>query len=218
MRTFLDDFESTSKATVISVCPFPIKEYKTGLMPSEFLIPAAPFGEVATLVLDDAFFFVYIDESRGHIRSITPSLRLARSIVEDYCQAQLSRAPGAEPGLFSVQGAYSPKEALAKFQAEITEARARHKNWCERLVAIADDSWNANQKRASVSERSRDAAKFLGLTDRPWLSVAPAVAAEVVQYKSCPVCFENVHPQAIVCRSCKAVLDKEKYEKINKAA
>lgn len=217
MRTFLDDFESTSKATVISVCPFEINERKTGLMPSEFKIPAAPFGEVSTLVLDDAFFFVYIDESRGHIRSITPALRLARSIVEDYCQAQLSRAPGAEPGLFCVPGAYDAKTATAKFQAEILEVRAQHKNWCERLVAIADDSWNANQKRSSVSERSRDAARWLGI-DRPWLTVAPIKEENIVQYKACPVCFENVHPQAIVCRSCKAVLDKEKYEKINKAA
>lgn len=218
MKQFLDEFQSTSKATIVSVCNFEINEKKTGLMPQEYSIPAAGFGDISILPVDDAFFFVYIDEARGYLRSVTPSFRLAHSIIEDYVNGQLCRAEDAEPGLFCVKGEFTKEEIKNRFHAEITEARKKHKKWCEMLVAIGDDFWNSVQKRSSISQRSRDAANFLKI-DRPWLNVAPAAPVEeVVQYKDCPVCFEKVNPKAIVCRSCKTVLDKEAYEKINKAA
>lgn len=218
MQQFLEDFKSSSGATIVSICNFPITEDKTGITPNNFKIPKAEFGRVSVLHVEDGFFYVYIDDARGSIRSITPALRMARSIVEDYSNAQLAKTVDAEPGLFYVQGHYTIEEIEAKFPDEIKEARRKHTNWAERLVTIADDMYAANNKRSAVSDRSRDAARFLAL-DRVWLKVTPTIApiANVV-FKTCPVCFENVHPEAIVCRSCKAVLDKKKYEEYTKVA
>lgn len=217
MKQFIDEFQSSSEATIISICNFPIDEKKTGLMPSEYGIPPADFGDISLLTVDDAFFFVYIDEARGYLRSVTPAFRLAQSIVQDFINAQLCRAVDAEPGLFCVRGSFKKEEIKNRFHREIVDARARHKRWAEMLVAIGDDFWNSVQKRSSISQRSRDAANFLKI-DRPWLNVAPAVIEPTVEMKDCPVCFERVNIKAIVCRSCKSVLDKEAYDKINKAA
>lgn len=215
MKQFFDDIKSYSHATVISVCNFPITERKIGLNPSDYFIPKAEFGDIAIADVKDAHFFVYIDESRGSMRSITPAYRLAISIVDDFVQSQLGIDENSKPGIFCVEGAYGKDELRKQFDAEITLARQVHKSWCERLVAIADDSWTTNQKRSAVSDRSRDAARFLKI-DRVWLNVAPTAPIIEVKYKTCPACFENVNEKAIVCRSCRVIIDPVAYAKFTK--
>lgn len=218
MNQFMDDLLTSSVATIVSVCNYPIREVKVGISPNVFAIPAAPFGGVSVLHVEDGTFFIYVDSNRGSIRSITPSLRFAKSIVEDYCNAQLLKNSDQGPGLFYVPGALTAKEVEEKYGNLVKEARAQHTLWAKALIALADDNWNVNQKRSAVSDRSRDAANFLKL-ERPWISVIPVIApVENIVFKSCPVCYENVHPEAIVCRSCKSVLNKKKYDELNKVS
>jgi len=200
-------------ATVVSLVPFLIDESKPGMTPSRFYIEPAPKGLFSALLVTGCRHGVYLDEFRPVLVVPTSPEEVAEAICYDYKRGQLGLVVGeAEPGLFWVPGDFQHvdkhKELVARHQAEFRDAHAKQINWFKSCVALADDVWSKFKQRSMVSKMQKIAAMELKL-EREWLIDAEVTAS----MSECPVCFGKVHPKALVCRSCNAILNEEEYKK-----
>src|SRR5512134_1853178 len=81
--------EGQVKATVVSLLPYRVgPQYKPGLVPSEYIVPATENGKLGILIVDDCRAGIYIDQDRGVKETFVSGVTVARSIVEDYIISQ----------------------------------------------------------------------------------------------------------------------------------
>lgn len=199
--------------TVVSLVPFPIDETKPGMTPSRFYIDPASREGFSCLLVHKCRHGVYLDEFRPVLIVPTSPEEVSEAICMDYKRGQLGiRMTEAEPGLFWVPGDFAGKEKhkelVATFAKEFKEAGDLQKAWFMALVGLADDAWSRFKQRGMISAIQKIAASHLKL-EREWL-----LDVEVQEALSeCPVCYEKVHPKAIVCRGCQAILNEVEYAK-----
>ena len=120
----------------------------------------------------------------------------AREIAED-----IAREINSDSGEGSFHGVFVAAGA-APTEAELADATRRLQEFQRRLVAAADLEWERTKNPMFITDLERRAARQLGL-EKPWL-YDPRPLAE------CPVCAEKIKPGVAVCRSCGAILDREK--------
>jgi len=191
-----------SQATVISICPFPIKEFKPGLIPNTFEIPAVADGDIEILNIPAGIFYRQRIPVVGNIIEIpAPAVQVAESIVQDRLMGQLGTSENSKPGLFWVPGFYTKEEAKVNFKDEIYEVTRKQKKWFLDLVALADDDWNKYHQHKFISDIQRHAAHALGLI-KDW-SISVADASD----KRCLACYSPMNPKAIICPTCKTNQD-----------
>jgi len=87
-------------------------------------------------------------------------------------------------------------------EEELTEAHRKLDAFHRRLVEAADLEWERSHNPMFITDLERRAARELKL-DKPWL-YDPKPQAE------CPVCGEKIKAGVAVCRSCRAILNREK--------
>ena len=120
----------------------------------------------------------------------------AREIAEDIArEINNDSGEGSFHGVFVAAGE-TPTEA------ELADARRRLEEFQRRLVAAADLEWERTKNPMFITDLERRAARQLG-QEKPWL-YDPKPLAE------CPVCAEKIKHGVAVCRSCGAILDREK--------
>jgi len=120
----------------------------------------------------------------------------AREIAEDIArEINNDSGEGSFHGVFVAAGE-TPTEA------ELADARRRLEEFQCRLVAAADLEWERTKNPMFITDLERRAARQLG-QEKPWL-YDPKPLAE------CPVCAEKIKHGVAVCRSCGAILDREK--------
>ena len=191
--------QNSDFATVISICPFPIHEFKPGLFPATFSIPAVPEGGVETLIVGNRIIVRQRVPVIGNILEIpVPAVQVAKSIVDDRLTGQLLIKEGSRPGLFWVPGEYNNKEAAEHFAPQIADARMIQKQWFLDLVIMADDDWNKTHQHRFISDLQRYACRILGL-NRPWSTET----VDNVQDKRCLACYSPMHAKATICPTCK---------------
>jgi hypothetical protein len=120
----------------------------------------------------------------------------AREIAED-----IAREINGDSGEGSFHGVFVAAGDLPT-EAELADARRRLEEFQRRLVAAADLEWERTKNPMFITDLERRAARQLGL-EKPWLYDAKPLA-------DCPVCAEKIRPGVAVCRSCGAILDREK--------
>jgi len=131
----------------------------------------------------------------GDKRTLDVSLT-ARQIAED-----LARELNGDSGEDSFHGIFvaaGPEPT----EAELADARRRLAEFQRKLVAAADLEWERTKNPMFITDLERRAARQLGL-EKPWLYDPKPLA-------DCPVCAEKIKPGVAVCKSCGAILDKEK--------
>jgi len=201
-----DLMQSGLKATVVSMFPMEICEPKPGLYPGYFVIPAAPIGELSTLVIGDS---VYYQETKNEQMTTVrvPYSTVAESIVNDFMQGHIGRiVEVAEPALFWVPGPHDPASLYKHFRPTIEEKERRQLNWFRELVMIADDVWSRTRRHTSVSELQRHAARRLSIS-RPWL-------LKTDSDDLCKFCKAEVPFGAVICPNCRQIIDIAGYEKL----
>lgn len=201
------------KATVVSTLPFKLTEDKPGLIPPYYEIPPAEFGKVSILVVNDGYHSMLIpgtDEKTPPIKIPDPALTIANSLINDYVSAniEIDYGMGALPGLFAVDGEYSIKQITSIFSRQVEVALQQTYKWFERLVMRADDDWAKTHQHKSISEIQRAACNFLQFKNKEW----NFNVVEMLQYL-CWACKVQVHPEAIICSSCKAILNQVEFDK-----
>lgn len=200
--------ESSMNCTVVSIMPFPLKEHKPQIHPGYFQIPAARDKEVQCLPVGDSIHWMESPfKGMPPIKITETSKTMARSIVSDYIEAQLAVDTNSFPGLFWVEGHYTPNGIKLEHKAELDMARDAQNNWFVNLVRIADDDWQKAHTHQAISDKQRFAAKALGLVDREWVSVT----LDAIRIR-CPLCKEMVDPDAIVHSVCGYIIDPKRYE------
>jgi len=197
-----------SEATLISIVPFPIVEFKPGIYPGYFEIPGAR-GDDKPVILNigDSVFHVEIDENRSvTVKCVAEDM--ARSIVNDYLTSNLSYSEenDAMPGLFWKAGRYELADVLRKFSDDLILARNRQNRWFQELVKMADDDWEKTRQHKFISDMQRYACKSLKL-ERPWI-IIPKVGEG---FKKCVACATAIPEEAIVCPNCRCILNHEKW-------
>jgi hypothetical protein len=120
----------------------------------------------------------------------------AREIAED-----IAREINGDSGEGSFHGVFVASTATPT-DAELGDARRRLKEFQGRLIAAADLEWERSKNPMFITDLERRAARELG-QEKPWL-YDPKPLAE------CPVCGEKIKHGVAVCRSCGAILDREK--------
>jgi hypothetical protein len=120
----------------------------------------------------------------------------AREIAED-----IAREINGDSGEGSFHGVFVAA-GEGPTEGELGDARRRLEEFHRRLVAAADLEWERSHNPMFITDLERRAARQLGL-DKPWLYDPKPLA-------DCPVCAEKIKPGVAVCRSCGAILDREK--------
>jgi hypothetical protein len=120
----------------------------------------------------------------------------AREIADDIArEINGDSGEGSYHGVFVAAGDTPTEE-------ELRDAHRRLEDFQHRLVAAADLEWERTKNPMFITDLERRAARQLGL-DKPWL-YDPKPLVE------CPLCAEKIKPGVAVCRSCGAILDREK--------
>lgn len=202
--------------TVASYFPFVIREEKPGLIPGRFLIPASDTKEPELLVLERSIHYVYLDETRGSLQVRDPADEVARSIVEDFNNAQLGISEGCHPGLFWVPGAHTVESLKKEFSSRITAVKIAQMKWFTAICRIADDDWNKYHQHNVVSDFQRTAANLIGWKpeEHEWMNKR----AIVENSSRCPACQTLVSPELVICTTCKCILKPEEYKKLQFAS
>jgi len=120
----------------------------------------------------------------------------AREIAED-----IARELNSDSGEGSFHGVFVAA-GPAPTEAELADAHRRLEEFNRKLVAAADLEWERSKNPMFITDLERRAARTLGL-EKPWL-YDPKPMSE------CPVCAEFLKPGVAVCKSCHAILDREK--------
>jgi len=135
----------------------------------------------------------------------TMEVRLsAREIAED-----LVREINGDSGDASFHGVFvaaGPEPT----EAELEDARKKLETFQVRLVEAADLEWERSHNMMFITDLERRAARDLGL-EKPWLYDRRPT-------EDCPACGEKIKPGVAVCRTCGAILDREKAVKFGLAA
>jgi hypothetical protein len=134
----------------------------------------------------------------------TMEIRLsAQEIAEDLVrEINGDSGEGSYHGVFIAAGLEPTKE-------ELDDARRKLETFQRRLVANADLEWERSHNMMFITDLERRAARELGL-EKPWLYDPKPVA-------DCPACGEKIKPGVAVCRTCGAILDREKAAKFGLA-
>ena len=119
-----------------------------------------------------------------------------REIAED-----LARELNGDSGEGSFHGVFVAA-GDAPTESELADARRRLEEFQRRLVAAADLEWERTKNPMFITDLERRAARQLGL-EKPWLYDPKPLA-------DCPVCAEKIKPGVAVCRSCGAILNRDK--------
>jgi hypothetical protein len=120
----------------------------------------------------------------------------AREIADDLCREVNSDA-GEQSflGVFVIAGE-TPTEH------ELLLAHTRLDEFYRAQVASADREWERSHSFLFINDLQRRAAAHLGL-EKEWYY-------QVRETAECPGCGERVKPNVAVCKSCGAILDREK--------
>jgi hypothetical protein len=120
----------------------------------------------------------------------------AREIAED-----IAREINGDSGEGSYHGVFVAAGDMPT-DGELADARRRLEEFHRRLVAAADLEWERTKNPMFITDLERRAARQLGF-EKPWLYDPKPLA-------DCPVCAEKIKHGVAVCRSCGAILDREK--------
>ena len=216
-------------STIVSILPFRVIEKKPTLQPSIWVIEKSEPGDFSILVVDGASWWKHLEPNQPLLEIPVSSMRLAKSIIEDYCNSFIGANVGEQvPGMFYIPGKYT-KETIKKFvvtdesvQEEmnypvgttfeqlLTLARVKQENWYRTLVGMADVDWaRTNGNPRSISDLSRLAGQHLKLT-KPWMQDFQAF-----QLDACPACGQLTNLVYPVCRHCKAIINPAKAKELN---
>lgn len=150
-----------------------------------YRIPAPAPGETtATLEVTDRIDVIDMGDNR---RLEVPIH--ARKIAEDLASDL------GDFGVFVASGDKASEEEIAGAKAHLIDV-------AKKLVFEGDQEWARNHNYRLLSDLHRRAVKLLGL-EREW-------AYEPVAMAECPVCGERIKPNVALCKSCGAILDREK--------
>ncbi len=197
------------KCTVVSIFPEPLKFHKPTIEPGLFQIGGGSYKKPAILVVGSSSWWMDVNENLVEIPTGAP--QVANSIVVDHCLGLHGVTQGiAQPGLFWILGEKTVDTILKENKAELDKYKVLQDNWYSELVKQADVLWaRSNGNPLAISNYARLAVQELGLKDKAWMR-----DFNTLQLTNCPACGSLRNPEYPICGTCKTVVDKPLYEKL----
>ena len=197
------------KSTIFSIVPFAIDEFKPGIYPGQFKLPACTDdSKPQRLVVGASEHLMNVGGKRQPIRIETASYQIAKAVVDDFLDGQLFTSPDAHPGICWVQGDI-PTDQFKKDCASIfASMKAVQKQWFILVVHKTDDDWKKYKNSRVVTDYARFAAKALNIPTPEWMSTEEIA----MNFLKCPACSTMNDPSNAVCSGCSCILNAEKYK------
>lgn len=123
---------------------------------------------------------------------IVPVDTIVRQLLKEWAGGLPGVPPGAAPGIIEVVN-------RAPSTRELDQMREQQTIYAEFMWAAGREHYQHDDWKG-ITEHMRLMALWLGKHDE-WAD--PAMAKNLV---SCPHCFENIHPEATVCKHCGKVV------------
>lgn len=180
---------------ICSVSPEEIQLPRRTYTSEGWLIPACPKDKpftsvVLTDMMDEKKIYTEYDYTKAE--RIPVPIPVAQIVADYFGNERLK-----QKGCFVI-----PVDAIPT-EEQIREARAARVAWLQVLVAEGDREYSRTKRTDGIPDFCRRAVKELGAA-REWAFVAP------VQLVECPACSELVKEGVAVCKSCGAILNREK--------
>ena len=201
--------------TIVSCMPFPVHKNIPHVMPSFYYVPEVRevFSDLSVVHIGPATCYWYAGNELGPngdgwINRPMLSREIAEAIVRDEIHSCINITAGhAQPAIAFFSGRFSKAEIVLSRHKELEDIREMQKRWFMELVRQADIDYAQMKSPGVVSELQRKAAYALNLRNKPW-----DIVAEVENVTACPMCQSIVSPKAIICTSCKYVLNEAVWE------
>jgi hypothetical protein len=190
------------KATVISIFPKEINEFKWTIEPGHFHMMPGTYESPSLLVVGPSSWWREIDDQQPLLEIPVGSIQIADSIVKDYCNGLVSYVVDfASPGLAYVPGEHDLKSIRKNFQYLLDKLQTQQKQWYIELVNLTSMLWSrSNGNPLVVSGDARLAAKELVMDNLDWMQNFQAM--EMVR---CIACGQLRNPKFPVCMHCRNV-------------
>jgi hypothetical protein len=196
------------KSTVFSICPYELHEFKPGLYPGHYYIPACLDDRLPNrLVVGPSEHMMTIGGQKRPLRVTTPSYEIAAAIVRDFLNGQLYTEADKHPGICWIQGDVSLENLNQETHQEM---KTTQKKWMVLVVQKTEDDWKKYKNSRVVSDQARFAVRALGLETPEWMKIEEVGLA----FNACPACNTKNDPDNVICTNCKCVLNEAKFAKL----
>lgn len=201
-RTIRGPINPADKATIVSIFPKYIKEFKYTISPGVFELFPGSVEKPSLLVVGSSSWWREIDEEQPLLEITNGAIQVADSVVNDYCNGILGcDMSEAKPGLFYVPGEHTLNTLRKSFQHEVDAAEKRQRRWYEELINIADTMWaRSGGSPLAISDDMRLAAKEIGVDNKDWMQ-----SFTMMRQERCFACGTPKSPDYPVCPSCRAI-------------
>ncbi len=210
-RTIRSVANPLDKATIVSIYPRRILEYKYTIQPGVFDIAAGSEENPSLTVIGPSSWWRDIGEEMPLIEIPNGAMQVAESVINDWANGMLMCDMNTSmPGIFFVPGDLDIKKIRTDYAGALKAAITKQRNWFQNLVKLADHGWaQTNGSPRAISDLMRMAADTLNLKDRDWMK--NYVEAEKVK---CAACGNLRNPAYPVCASCNRIVDIELAKKL----
>lgn len=188
-------------ATIVSIYPKAIDEFKHTIQPGKFYIAPGSFNNPAILEIGSSSWWMAGD-GRPTLEIPVSSVSIANSVINDYSNGMLGcDMSTAMPGLFFVPERITVFDVKVKFKGALESAKVKQDNWFKILVRIADSLWaRSNGNPLTISDEMRIAAKELNENNKPWL-----LDFRQAKLENCAACGTLKNPAYPICPTCKHI-------------
>jgi len=192
------------KATIVSIYPRRIVEYKYTIQPGVFDLAAGSEEHPSLTVVGPSSWWRDIGEEMPLIEIPNGAIQVAESVINDWANGLLMcDMDSSMPGIFFVPGELTIEKIRADYSDALKTAVAKQKNWFQNLIKLADHGWaQTNGSPRAISDLMRIAAEALNLKDRDWMRNF----VEITKIQ-CAACGNLRNPAYPVCSSCNRIVD-----------
>ena len=194
------------QSTVFSIVPSAINEFKPGIYPGIFKIPACTDDrKPERLVVSASMHLMTVGGKKQPIQIETASYVVAKAIVDDFLDGQLYTTPDARPGICWIQGNI-PVDLFLKERADMMERmQIQQRKWFILLIQKTEDDWKKYKNSRVVTDQARFAVRALGIPTPEWMTTEEVG----MNFTKCPACSTMNDPVNVVCSSCSVLFTKE---------
>lgn len=202
-RTVRAPISPIDRATIFSIWPRDIHIEKITIEPNKYLIPKGTVDTPGRLVVTPASWWREDHMNDALIEMPEDSVKIARSVVNDYVNSILYTNPECRIGVFFIPGDISVAVLKDKHKEELENARRRQIVWFQRQVEAADVGWSrTNKNPLAISDDAKLAATELKL-NKEWMN-----ATNLVEMITCIACGGLRNPLFPICNNCKNIVDR----------
>lgn len=179
-------------ATIVNLHRFPL-EVAVADLPNRVAVRAASDGEPIVRHL--------LTKHQRSMRDLGDANFVPENVLPVQLASEVAREYGETGGVFWYRGdGPIPEDALAA-------AKAKQHGWYLRQYQEATDSWGRYHQHKMITDRQRDAARFLftsgDIAQLPeWVTLTRAMSDRA----DCPMCGESIKRAAKVCKECRSQL------------